>query len=177
MTFDFILHSQVCVCAIFTFSKQFLWPGTEPLTYSKLYLVLTLHTWKGGGRCENIELKLQQQGQTSSKPCVCVCVFLSPCKCLYLQSISGDIHVSHHAGHLFPFKNFAWILHTDDERHTRSHYLTMKSQRLMSSTEECFTCVSVCLTPPGPEAPGLRCVFVCPWVAGCPLNPQRFITP
>lgn len=34
---------RVCTCDIFTFSKQFLWPGMEPLTYSTLYLVLTLH--------------------------------------------------------------------------------------------------------------------------------------
>lgn len=36
---DVLLHTQVgvirvhvraCVCVIFTFSKQFLWPGTEP---------------------------------------------------------------------------------------------------------------------------------------------------
>lgn len=44
-------------------------------------------------------------------------------------------------------------------------------------TECVCECVCVGLTPPGPEAPGLRCVLVCPWLAGCPLKPQRFITP
>lgn len=34
-------HLSVRVCD-FTFSTQFLWPGTEPWTYSTLYLVLTL---------------------------------------------------------------------------------------------------------------------------------------
>lgn len=31
--------------------------------------------------------------------------------------------------------------------------------------------------PCDPMFPGLRCVFVAPWVAGIPLNPQRFMTP
>lgn len=80
---DLRLHSPLWLCMIiFTFSKQFLCPGTEPLTYSTLYLVLTLHIWKRDrqrrGRWKNIELKLQARTTKFKTKAlcdyVCVCV-------------------------------------------------------------------------------------------------------
>lgn len=119
---DLRLHTPLWLCMIiFTFSKQFLCPGTEPLTYSTLYLVLTLHIWKRDrqrrGRWKNIELKLQARTTKFKTKALCVYV----CVCVYLQSISSDVDVAHLAGHLLPFENFSWILEADDEYHTCSY--------------------------------------------------------
>lgn len=86
----------------------------------------------------------------------------------YLQSKSCDVNISQHAGHLFSFKNLCRVLH---EHQTCSHYCATATENHKNWR------VWVGLTPPGPEAPGLRWVLVCPWLAGWPLNPQRFITP
>lgn len=164
---DLRLHTSllsVCVCVciydIFTFSTQFLWPGTEPLTYSTLYLVLTLHIWKREREKERRQMReywteiTVKDEQVQNQVYVCLCVLVSVPD---LQSITCDVHVSHHAGHLFPFENFGWILDTDDEQHTRSHYWIMKSQLFMSGTEESLT----------------QCVWACVYVL--PLQAQKLL--
>ncbi len=83
---------------------------------------------------------------------------MCPCECVYLQSISCNVDVSHHAGHLFPFENFGWILDADDEQDT--HYWIIKSQLFVSGRDDdrenhlhacvnvCVSVVSVCLSNP-----------------------------
>lgn len=121
---DLRLHTPLWLCMIiFTFSKQFLCPGTEPLTYSTLYLVLTLHIWKRD-REEADERILSwncRQGQPSLKLRLFKFMCARVCVCVYLQSISSDVAVAHLAGHLLPFENFSWILEADDEYHTCSY--------------------------------------------------------
>lgn len=119
------------------------------------------------------------QGRTSSKPSLCV--FVCPCEC------SGP-SVHNLWCTRFPScrASFSlWKLWLDPRhRWWTTHTLTLldyekPTVHVWHRGESYTMCVSmcVCLTPPGPEAPGLRWVLVCPWVAGWPLKPHRFITP